>query len=105
MAMNNNECAMGRFPLAGDASTDPERFTDQFAPRGEIREVNGIKSALCHGCDQYTMVKSEKPRRGYFVYHKSSIQGSAVGHDKSQTHGRKGTPPRKRGREIYVKRD
>lgn len=99
-----NECAMGSFPINGSVADDPEAMLLQFAPRGEIREVNGVLSAMCHGCDQWTMVKSVMPRKGYFVFHNSSIQGSAPGHDTSQSHGRKGTPPRERGREIYVRK-
>ena len=101
MAMGNNICAMGEFPINGIVAEDREEMLRQFAPRGTI---DG-KRAVCHGCDQWTMIKQVMPRKGYFVFHKSSIQGSAPGHDTSQTHGRKGTPPRERGREIYVRKD
>jgi hypothetical protein len=105
MAMQKNACAMGQFPMQGDVSTDPERFTQPFAPRGEIRNVNGVLSAMCHGCDQWTLVKSAAPRKGYFNIHKSSVQREAPGFSMGSTSNNKsGKPARVRGREIYVRK-
>lgn len=99
MAMQNSECAMGMYPLKGNVTTDSPEITAQFAPRyGYASDSNGNVTAICHGCEQVTMVKLNAPRKGYFVFHHSSQQGSAPGHDWSQTHGRKGTPARERGR-------
>ena len=106
MAMGNNICAMGEFPINGNVAEDREEMLQQFAPRGGIdKSAPKFHRAICHGCNQWTMVKQVMPRKGYFVHHKSSIQGSAPGHDTSQTHGRKGTPPRERGRESSVRKD
>ncbi len=92
MAMKN-ECAAG---LPNMIRLSPE----QFRPRDVQTLVNGNKSAICHFCNQPTMVKQAEPRFGFFVQHASSQQGSAPGFSTGQSHGNKGTPPRvrKRGR-------
>jgi hypothetical protein len=102
-----NSCASGIYPLG--TKDNPNNLTDaaplmveQFAPRIEITKVDNAIWAFCHLCDQKTLVKSVAPRKGFFVAHNASVQGSAPGFSTGQTHGNKGKPARVRGREVYV---
>jgi hypothetical protein len=101
MAMPNNECAYGIYPIQGDAETDrPNTFTPTNVDSSDPKNPR----AVCGGCDQWTMVKTVAPRRGYFNFHKSSVQREAPGFSMGSTSNNKsGKPARVRGREVYVK--
>jgi len=106
MAMTNHECAMGIYPLNGNASEDHEVMREQFAPRGLIDKSDPkFHKAVCHGCDQVTLIKMVMPRKGYFTYHKASVQREAPGFSMGSTGNNKsGKPARVRGREVYVRK-
>ena len=91
MVMPKDECAMGIFPRQGNTELDQH---NQFTPR--ITEELDPKNprALCHGCDQVTMIKTVPPRKGYFVWHKSSVKGRVTGESAKLS----GKPARVRGR-------
>ena len=101
-----NQCAGGIYPIGtkdtpNNIDTAPALMLEQFAPRLEITKVGNAVWAFCHLCMQKTLVKSVAPRKGFFVSHSSSVQGSGkpLGSKKS------GTPARVRGREVYVSKD
>lgn len=89
MAMPKDECAAGIYPLQGDARKDP---SNQFTPVDLSPVKNGLVG-FCRLCEQWTMVKKVAPRKGYFVWHKSSTKG----HVPQRFQG-SGTPARTRGR-------
>lgn len=85
---------MGNQCVAGEPNMialDPE----QFRPQGEIElSVDGrTKFAVCHLCNQKTIIKQSEPRKGFFIQHSSSQQGY-----RSASDTRSGTPPRVQGR-------
>ena len=92
MVFKDNECAGGIYPLQGDAETDAP---NQFTPKNVEGTPTG-PFAVCHFCDQRTMIKINEPRKGYFVFHKSSIKG----HVNSETAKLSGKPARVRGRSL-----
>lgn len=94
MVMQDNICALGLYPLKGNAATDPPAITRQFAPRDVDTSDPKNPRAICHMCDQWTMVKTVAPRKGYFGWHRSSIKG----HVPSNMTTASGTPARVRGR-------
>lgn len=92
------DCAAGIFPLTGDIDTADPLMLEQFAPRIDITEVDGVVWAYCHLCEMKTLVKRTSPRKGFFVPHSASSQGYKSFSDK-----RSGKPARVRGREVYVR--
>lgn len=65
MTVLSNKCAAG---LPNMIRLSPE----QFRPRKPKLHFDGNITAMCHLCDQETMVKIRKPRQGFFVEHDSS---------------------------------
>ena len=88
MAMPKDECAAGIYPLEGDAETDaPNQFTPTVvSPSGKV--------GWCPFCEQFTDVKQVAPRKGYFIWHKSSTKGNVRASETTAS----GKPARTRGR-------
>lgn len=90
MSVLGTKCATG-MPMF--IRNDPEAFR----PRGaqSTRTLNGTTTvtAVCHFCDQMTMVKSSEPRKGFFVEHSESQKGHTPQRFKGS-----GTPARVRNR-------
>ena len=93
MAMPKDECAAGIYPLEGDAYEDPH---NQFTPLNPQPTGDQQKTvvAKCQFCEQWIAVKVVPPRKGYFIWHKSSIKGNVRASETTAS----GKPARIRGR-------
>ena len=85
----DNQCVAG---MPNMITLDPNQFRPlPSAPTDVLAE--GALRKECHLCSQMVLVKINEPRKGYFVWHKSSIKGHVPQRFKGN-----GKPARVRGR-------
>jgi hypothetical protein len=76
----NNECAAGIYPLATKGNPNNVTGTtplmrEQFAPRNVDNSDPDNPTGRCHLCEQPVPIKTREPRKGFYMWHKSSAAG------------------------------